>query len=124
MAADRDEGAVRAATANAARAGVADLVHVRHGSLSQTVQALRDLPGPGLVLTNPPYGARVGAHRDLRDLYAALGTAVREQLPGWSLGMLVADRTLASQTRLPLVERFTTTNGGIDVAMLTYAPEP
>ncbi len=124
IAADRDEGAVRAAGANAARAGVADLVHVRHGALSTTVHALRGLSPSGLLLTNPPYGQRVGGQNDLRDLYASLGGAVRDQLPGWSLGMLVADRSLAGQTRLPLVERFATTNGGIDVAMVTYDPEP
>lgn len=120
-AADRDEGAVRAATANAERAGVTDLVDIRHGALSHTVGSVR-AGRPGLLLTNPPYGERVGAHRDLRDLYAALGASVRDGLPGWSLGMLVADRVLAAQARLPLTEQFATTNGGIDVSFLTYTP--
>jgi len=120
-AADRDEGAVRATAANAERAGVADLVDVRHGALSHTVGSVR-ADRTGLLLTNPPYGERVGAHRDLRDLYAALGTSVRDALPGWSLGMLAADRVLAAQARLPLVERFATTNGGIDVSFLTFMP--
>jgi 23S rRNA G2445 N2-methylase RlmL len=83
-----------------------------------------------MLLTNPPYGERIGERagarpggpRDLRDLYASLGTAVRDQLPGWSLGMLVSDPVLASQARVPLVEKFATSNGGIDVSMVTYDP--
>jgi putative N6-adenine-specific DNA methylase len=121
LAADRDEGAVAAATANAERAGVADLVRVQHGALSSTLHALRTAP-PGFIVTNPPYGVRVGKPRDLRDLYAALGAALRDDLPGWSLSMLVAERELAAQCGLPWQERFATTNGGLDVAMLTYQP--
>lgn len=124
LAADRDEGAVAAATANAARAGVADLVQVEHGALRDTLHRVAGRDTPGLVLTNPPYGTRVGRDRDLRDLYAALGAGMRGDLAGWSLGMLIADRALAGHTGLPLEDRFTTTNGGIDVALLTYDPRP
>lgn len=123
LAGDRDEGAVAAATANAARAGVADLVDIQHGALRDTLRRAADRAAPpGLVLTNPPYGTRVGSGRDLRDLYAALGAGMRGDLAGWSLGMLVADRALAGHTALPLEDRFVTTNGGIDVAFLTYEP--
>jgi putative N6-adenine-specific DNA methylase len=126
FAADRDAGAARATAANAERAGVADFIQVRNAALSLTVASLTALDGPGLLLTNPPYGERIGSRvggaRDLRDLYASLGTAVRDQLPGWSLGMLVSDRVLASQARVPLVEKFATSNGGIDVSMVTYDP--
>lgn len=120
LAADRDEGAVRAATANAERAGVADLVRVHHGALRTTLHALRDAPA-GTICTNPPYGARVGAGsagRDLRDLYAALGATARDDLPAWRVALLVADRALAAQCGLAFEERFATTNGGIDVAFL------
>lgn len=125
LAADRDEGAVRAATANAERAGVADLVRVHHGALRTTLQHLRDAPA-GTICTNPPYGARVGASggRDLRDLYAALGTSVRDELPGWRVGLLVADRALAGHCGLAFEERFATTNGGIDVSFLVAEGRP
>jgi putative N6-adenine-specific DNA methylase len=124
LAADRDEGAARAAAANAERAGVADLVVVRAGALSVTAAAVaRGLDRPGLVLTNPPYGERVGGsgrHNDLRDLYASIGGALRGPLAGWSLGLLVADRSLAAQTGLSFEERFATSNGGIPVSFLLH----
>jgi len=116
IAADRDAGGVAAATANAARAGVADVVTIERSALAETL-ATRTAPDEpsGLILTNPPYGARVGG-RDLRDLYATLGRAGT-----WDVGMLIANRSLAGHTKLTLDERFRTTNGGIPV---TFAQTP
>lgn len=120
IAADRDAGAVRAATANAERAGVVDAVSVRRASLSQ----LDVPPGPGWVVTNPPYGKRLSGGGDLRDLFAALGSVAREHLAGWSLGMLVADRSMAAHAGLRLEERLRTSNGGIPVRFLTTPTPP
>jgi putative N6-adenine-specific DNA methylase len=107
IAADRDAGAASITAENAARAGVGALVEVRSAPLAATLDAL---PSPaGWLVTNPPYGGRVGG-ADLRDLYATLGRA-----EGWHVGLLAADPALVRQTRLPLVERFRTTNGGIPV---------
>jgi putative N6-adenine-specific DNA methylase len=109
VAADRDAGAAAATAENAARAGVTGWLDVRTASLSETIAAL---PEPaGWVLTNPPYGARVGG-RDLRDLYATLGTVTAA---GWRLGLLSADHKLAGHTGARLSERFRTDNGGIPV---------
>jgi putative N6-adenine-specific DNA methylase len=115
IAADRDAGAIAAARANAERAGVADDLEFRHAQLSD----LEPVSGAGHVITNPPYGVRVGDRRELHTLYAALGGAITTRLPGWSVTMLAADDTLAAATRLPLVERLATRNGGIPVRLLT-----
>jgi putative N6-adenine-specific DNA methylase len=111
VAADRDAGAVRAARDNAARAGVGDLVEVRQAPIAETLSSLPS--PPGWIVTNPPYGARVGGG-DLRDLYATLGRA-----PGWRVGLLAADRALAGHLGRPLAEAFRTTNGGIPVTFWT-----
>ncbi len=58
---------------------------------------------PGLVATNPPWGGRVGGG-DLRNLYATLGNVAAERHPGWQIGVLVADRSLARQVRPGLGE--------------------
>jgi len=114
-AADRNAGAITAATSNAERAGVlADLELVRR-PLSATPQT----DGPGWVVTNAPYGVRVGETAELAPLYAALGRALRDALPGWHLGLLAADDRLAAATTLPLHERFATRNGGIAVRYRT-----
>ena len=112
LAADRDAGAVRAATEHVVAAGVERLVQVEHAAL----RAQAWPSGPALVVCNPPYGQRVSG-RDLRDLYAALGARVREG--GHLLCLLAADDRLVHATGLELTESFATTNGGIPVRCWT-----
>jgi putative N6-adenine-specific DNA methylase len=113
---DRDAGAVEAAHANAARAGVTDDVQFDVAP----VAALEPPPGvgPGWVVANPPYGVRVGESRPLRDLYAALGNAVRERMPGWTVALLSADRALEGQLGIEWREELRTSNGGIPVRLV------
>jgi putative N6-adenine-specific DNA methylase len=112
---DRDAGAIEAAEANAARAGVSGDVELARRNLSAI-----EPPGTrGWLITNPPYGVRVGAPDTIRDLYAQLGNVARGTLPGWNIGFLSPDRTLDSQPRIAVTPAFETTNGGIKVRYLT-----
>lgn len=111
---DRDAGAVEAAVANAARAGVSEDVAVQQRPLSE----LEAPAGPGLLVTNPPYGIRVGERAPLRDLYARLGQVARAQCPGWRVALLSADRTLDGHTGLDFREVLRTSNGGIPVRLV------
>lgn len=111
---DRDAGAVTAAIENAKRAGVADDIEIENHSLS-------DLKAPaerGWIVSNPPYGLRVGESGPLKNLYARLGQIVRAEAPNLSLALLSADKALDTQLRLPLKEIFRTTNGGIPVRLV------
>jgi putative N6-adenine-specific DNA methylase len=115
---DRDVGAVEAAARNAERAGVADTIEFSAQAVSSSVAALENLPsGVGWILTNPPYGIRMGESDDLRNLYAKLGAELRTKR-GWRVGILTSDTLPVRQTRLPLVPRFRTQNGGIPVSFL------
>ncbi len=95
---DRDDGAIRGAQANALRAGVADWVAFRR-------QAISDLTPPegppGLVMVNPPYGARIGNRKLLFGLYGALGKVLMDQFGGWRVGLVTSDGGLAKATGLP-----------------------
>ena len=116
--ADRDAGAISAAIHNAGRAGVAADIGFSVQSLSGSIAAIEDVAkGEGWILTNPPYGVRVGESKDLRDLYATLGTALKTKR-GWRIGLLTSDVVLAGQMRLSLRPRFATSNGGIPVDVL------
>jgi len=110
---DRDAGAIEAARANAARAGVQHDIRFDRYPVSDA--AVPD--GIGMLVTNPPYGVRVGSG-PLQDLYAALGNLARRRLGGWQLALLCADRRLCAQTRLPLEAVFATRNGGIAVELM------
>lgn len=112
--ADRDRGAIAAAQANAARAGVEGDVAFEARALS----ALMPPPGTGWLVTNPPYGVRVGEKRPLRDLYAALGNVARDRLAGWTITLLSPDPALEAQTRISFTEALRTRNGGIPVRVV------
>ncbi len=112
---DRDAGAIEAAQANATRAGVNAAIEFRNVPLS----AMRPMPGPGLLLTNPPYGARIGEEKALRNLYAQLGNVARTLLPGWQLALLGANPRLEGQVGMPLQEVWRTNNGGIPVHLVS-----
>ena len=115
VASDRDEGAIRAAASNAERAGVRDdLTLAVH-----TISAL-EVPGGdrGWVVTNPPYGVRVGEADRVRNLWARLGQVLRERAPGWQVALLSPDVALERQLGIPLREVARTSNGGIPVRLV------
>lgn len=111
---DRDEGAIRAVRANAKRAGVDRDIEISRKSMTEAVS---DVAGTaeGLLVTNPPYGKRVGEGADPRDLYASLGKSARTNLPGWSLVLVSNESRLISQLKIPVELLFSTSNGGIPV---------
>jgi putative N6-adenine-specific DNA methylase len=113
VAADRDAGAIAACASNAARAGVTEDVEAVQRPLSATVPAGEI---PGWVITNPPYGMRIGT--DVRNLYARLGQLLRTSLAGWELGVLTASTALERQIGVPLERAFEASNGGIKVSFV------
>lgn len=114
IASDRDAGAIEAAMANAERAGVA-------GDITFIVRAVSHLmppPGlhrPGAVVTNPPYGVRVGGSGELRNLYARTGAVLRASFAGWRVAVVSADPRLTGQLGFALRDAVKTSNGGIPV---------
>jgi putative N6-adenine-specific DNA methylase len=96
---DRDQGAIRGAVGNAERAGVADVCTFA----CQPLSALEPPEGPpGIVLTNPPYGARIGNRKALFGLYGSLGRVLSERFGGWRVGIVTSDDGLAKALGLPL----------------------
>ena len=118
LASDRDAGAISATESNADRAGVRADIQVER----RPVTALAPPTGPGWLVSNPPYGVRVGDKLPLRDLYAAIGRMAAERLGGWTVALLTADPRLERQIGLPLQVAFTTRNGGIPVRMVVARP--
>ena len=108
---DRDPGAIRAALANARRAGVAKDVKFAEADI-------RELPpAAGMqIVTNPPYGVRVDTGGDPSLLYAALGRLANARET--SLTFLSPDHTLTQATLLKCRTAWRTTNGGIPIECL------
>jgi putative N6-adenine-specific DNA methylase len=114
IASDRDAGAIQAAQANAERAGVADGIEFSRKAIS----AIDPPPGPGWVVTNPPYGIRLKKTNDLRNLYAQLGNVLRTKCPGWHVTMLCDRVQLIRSTGLAFDRGISTMNGGLKVRLL------
>ena len=113
---DRDTGAIRGATDNAARAGLSDAVSFAQRSVSDLVPP--EGP-PGLVICNPPYGARIGNRKPLFALYGTLGARLSEQFAGWRFGIVTSDGGLARATGLTLTESASIAHGGLKVRLYT-----
>ncbi|EEF22483.1 conserved hypothetical protein, partial [Ricinus communis] len=70
---DASSAAIRAAEENIERAGLNGFVRVMRKELAQFVPPTHHDITPGLVITNPPYGERLGEVESLKHLYAHLG---------------------------------------------------
>ncbi|MFP4239396.1 MAG: class I SAM-dependent RNA methyltransferase [Rhodosalinus sp.] len=111
---DRDAGAVRLATENATRAGVAEICGFKRQTISDLIPP--DGP-PGLLIANPPYGGRVGDTRALYALYGAFGAVLRERFAGWRAGIVTSEPALARATGLALHEGPPVPHGGLKVRL-------
>ncbi|MCX7620818.1 MAG: class I SAM-dependent RNA methyltransferase [Acidimicrobiales bacterium] len=116
VAADRDMDALDATITNAARAGVSTDLEVRQSQVSELSPPTGS--SPGLFASNPPYGRRLSGGTDLRRLYRAIGRVAHDRFPGWSVGLLVANRALGQATGLNLDVAFRSVNGGVPVWFL------
>lgn len=119
---DRDAGAVRMATANAERAGIDQLV-----TFEQTAVADLQRPNgaPGLVIVNPPYGARIGNKGLLFAIHAQMGEALKTRFSGWRVGLVTSDAALARATALPFHEPGPyVAHGGLKIRLWQTGPLP
>ncbi|MEI4470583.1 THUMP domain-containing class I SAM-dependent RNA methyltransferase [Frigidibacter sp. MR17.24] len=119
---DRDAGAIRAASANAARACVEGCTRF----VQAPVSALERPEGPpGIVIVNPPYGARIGNRKLLFGLYGAMGQVLAERFSGWRVGIITSDAGLAKASGLPFLPALPpVAHGGLKVVMHRTAPLP
>lgn len=119
---DRDAGAVAASAANAARAGVAACTLFARLAVSDITPP--EGP-PGLVIVNPPYGARIGDRKPLFGLYGALGNTLMARFSGWRVGLITTDASLAKATGLPFLPPTPPVlHGGLRVSLFQSAPLP
>lgn len=119
---DRDPRSVASATVNAQNAGVLDDLELSQHPLMDVPEL--DTAGAGAVVTNPPYGHRLGESESLRSLYQSLGKLVRSLPDSWHFALLAMDRRLALKTGLPLKTAFLADNGGLKVRAMVRERVP
>lgn len=117
MLAGRDSSppALAAARANARRAGLEALTHFEGGEATAAPPAgLRT----GLVMTNPPYGERLGELPTLIALYQGLGAMLRRHMGGWSVALLTGDKKLGHRLGMRAHHHYAFKNGRLDCRLL------
>ncbi len=106
---DREERAIGAARENMLGLNFQIQLSVRAMSTVELPQE------PISIVTNPPWGGRISADRDLYPLYRSIGDLRRRAAAGSSLTLVTSRRELAYQTAVPVRSAFLTDAGGTKV---------
>jgi len=113
---EHEPAVLEQARSNAEAAGVAPWIDLQQGDCRDFVPPA----GPGVLVCNPPYGARIGERAELEALYADLGQMLKERCSGWSLWLLSGNPELTGALRMKASRRIPISNGGIDCRWLHY----
>ncbi len=118
---DADRDAVAAAIDNLERAGLRGCVHIERRSLDR-VEAPDS--APGLVVTNPPYGERLGERETLQPLYGELAEVLKTRFSGWRAAVLTGNPDLAKGMGIRARRFNVLFNGPIECRLLHFDLEP
>jgi 23S rRNA (guanine2445-N2)-methyltransferase len=78
-------------------------------------------PAPtGMIVTNPPYGVRLGEKEQLAAFYPKLGDALKQRFPGWTAYILSGDPDLAKLIRLHASRKTVLFNGALECRLYEY----
>ncbi len=113
---DKYGQALDAARANLEQAGLEEVV-----SLKQVDVLEISAPAPsGYLVTNPPYGERLGDQEELARFYPRFGDVLKQRFGGWNAYILTADLALAKLVRLSASRRIPLYNGALDCRVFEY----
>ncbi len=118
---DQDAFAIRAALENAERAGLREYIHFEKRLLSTLTNQLAE---KGILVTNPPYGERIGDEDRLHGLYAELGAKLREEFAGWKAAVFTGNPPLAKELLINAKRSHTLYNGAIECRLLRFDIDP
>jgi putative N6-adenine-specific DNA methylase len=84
--------------------------------------------GGGIILTNPPYGERIGVRGDSTieedelstSFYSALGTTLKQRFAGWQVFLFTADLSLPKMLRLKEARKTPFFNGALECRLFRF----
>lgn len=113
---DIDSRLVALAKRNAENAGVAGLIEF---SVSNALDVAPPVES-GYLITNPPYGERLGTVTSLLQLYYQLGDKLKAEFGGWKIAVLNSDIELLSALKLKADKQMKMFNGALECAFNLY----
>jgi 23S rRNA (guanine2445-N2)-methyltransferase / 23S rRNA (guanine2069-N7)-methyltransferase len=112
---DASRSAVRAAREYVERAGFSDHLTLGVRDLSDARPRWGDA---GILITNPPYGERLGQAAELGPLYEMLGDVLKRRFAGWTAWVLGGNRALEKRIGLRPTSKTVLFNGPIECRFL------
>ena len=104
------------AVLNLREAGLEDLVKLKQVNLLE----LTAPAASGKLVTNPPYGVRLGEKQKLDEFYPALGSALKQKFAGWTAYIFTGDPDLAKLIRLQPSRKPVLYNGALECRLYEY----
>ena len=118
---DADSAVVQRARDNIEHAGFSELVSVEHcllDNLTNPCQGVNELPC--VVVTNPPYGERMGNFNELILLYTTLGHKLKTLFKGGRAAVISTSQELLSCLRLSLDKSYRLFNGALECQLRVF----
>ena len=117
---DIDRHVLETARSNAKKAGVDDIIHFQQRDFSEFSSKKQY----GCIITNPPYGERIGDKSAINKIYAAFRRSMAV-LPTWSFYVLTADEIFENEIGRKADKKRKLYNGRIKVDYYQfYGPRP
>ena len=107
---------LKAARANLMAAGLEKVVSLKRANVLEISAPAKE----GIIVTNPPYGVRLGEQQALSEFYPKLGDVLKKQFSGWRAYLLSADMRLPKLIRLAASKRTPLYNGALECRLFEY----
>jgi 23S rRNA (guanine2445-N2)-methyltransferase / 23S rRNA (guanine2069-N7)-methyltransferase len=114
---DIDDKSIEHAKEHAVNAGVEDLITFRVHDFTKVEEEYHQR---GLLITDPPYGHRMGEGREVTRLYQQTGKLIPDHFPGWDVAILCGSKDLMDELRLRPSNVSNLHNGPIPCSFARY----
>ena len=108
--------ALKLARENLAAAGLADAVSLKQANVLEISAPAAE----GVLVTNPPYGVRLGEQESLAAFYPQLGNALKKKFAGWRVYLFTADLRLPKLIGLSPSKRTPLYNGPLECRLYEF----
>src|SRR5207237_5040664 len=113
---DVSSDVLKAARANLMAAGLEKFVSLKRANVLEIFAPAKE----GIIVTNPPYGVRLGEQQTLAEFYPKLGDVLKKRFSGWRAYVLSADMRLPKLIRLAASKRTPLFNGALECRLFEY----
>lgn len=120
---EADPRLIQPARNNIDRAGLGDWVKLYQGELA-TFEPRPDKNQTGLIVSNPPYGERLGDEASLLYLYQNLGERLRQSCLNWEAAVFTGAPELGKRMGLRSHKQYAFWNGALPCKLLLFKVLP